>query len=283
MDSNDIYKWIEYKRKILLEEIDRQETEELNQLSVEELAAYASERSGEGCKLRGYIGFTSTEEDVKLVQAALIKLGFKIREEELGVFGTDTLVNIIGLQKSKGIRPDGCVGPETARFLTQKVRGAIEKRDDPRMAATVEEHNLVRLRGFRGRRVYVHQELYPMYISMMEKARADGIEGNLLTITGGFRSLERQATLFQHALEKYGSEREARKWVGRPQVGAPHSTGKAIDMYLGYPMKSEYVDEMRETEAYQWLDANARDFGFVNYINEPWHWEIKGLKKHLRR
>ncbi len=33
---------------------------------------------------------------------------------------------------------------------------------------------------------------------------------------------------------------------------------------------------MVQTPAYRWLLANARRFGFVNYVFEPWHWEWTG-------
>jgi LAS superfamily LD-carboxypeptidase LdcB len=31
-----------------------------------------------------------------------------------------------------------------------------------------------------------------------------------------------------------------------------------------------------QTPAYRWLVRNARRFGFVNYVFEPWHWEWTG-------
>jgi len=128
MEYEELYKWKKFKSNTILKEIERQETEELDNLSFEELVVYASERSEEGCRqLKGEIEFGSQGDNVILIQAALIKIGYVIRKEEHGVFGSDTLVSILKLQKSKGIRPDGCVGRKTARFLTQKIRKSIEK------------------------------------------------------------------------------------------------------------------------------------------------------------
>ena len=128
MEYEELYKWKSFERKTLLTEIERKEEEELNKMSFEELVAYASERSEEGCKLRGLEGLGSQSDSVQLIQSALKELGFEIREEESGTFGSDTLVSILKLQKMKGIRPDGCVGRQTAQYLTKRIRKAVSRK-----------------------------------------------------------------------------------------------------------------------------------------------------------
>ncbi len=62
-----------------------------------------------------------------------------------------------------------------------------------------------------------------------------------------------------------------------------HRTGTAIDAYVGHapglpPDSSDAANRraMSRTAAYRWLVANARRFGFANYVFEPWHWEYVG-------
>lgn len=57
---------------------------------------------------------------------------------------------------------------------------------------------------------------------------------------------------------------------------SPHSTGHALDIYVGgEPVKT--LDSNRliqvQTPAYKWLVKNAHKFGFYPYFYEPWHWE----------
>jgi hypothetical protein len=62
-----------------------------------------------------------------------------------------------------------------------------------------------------------------------------------------------------------------------------HRTGLAVDLDLGfapgYAVDSS-ADQNRlfqtRTATYRWLVRNARRYGFVNYVFEPWHWEWTG-------
>ncbi len=62
-----------------------------------------------------------------------------------------------------------------------------------------------------------------------------------------------------------------------------HRTGLAVDLVLGAApgFAADSSDDANRlyqsrTPAYLWLVANARRFGFVNYVFEPWHWEWTG-------
>jgi LAS superfamily LD-carboxypeptidase LdcB len=65
-----------------------------------------------------------------------------------------------------------------------------------------------------------------------------------------------------------------------------HRTGLAMDLVLGaapgFDVDSS-ADANRlwqtETPTYRWLVKNARRYGFVNYVFEPWHWEWVGRSK----
>ncbi len=93
-------------------------------------------------------------------------------------------------------------------------------------------------------------------------ATTANFEGEELYITSAFRSLERQALLFQSAVEKYGSERAASKWV-LPAQASKHPKGLALD--INYPGNRQGA---------QWLDRNGSRFGLCRvYANEWWHFE----------
>jgi D-alanyl-D-alanine dipeptidase len=106
-------------------------------------------------------------------------------------------------------------------------------------------------------------EIHPLLLSRFEAAatfaRADGIT---LFITSGFRSLDRQETLFEEAMRKYGSETEAAKWVLPPRY-SHHPQGLAMD--INYP---------GDKPGALWLEKNGYRFGLCRvYANEWWHFE----------
>ena len=62
-----------------------------------------------------------------------------------------------------------------------------------------------------------------------------------------------------------------------------HRTGVALDLNVGFApgfMADSAADANRlfqsRTQTYRWLVRNAKRFGFVNYVFEPWHWEWTG-------
>lgn len=87
-----------------------------------------------------------------------------------------------------------------------------------------------------------------------------------LRITSGFRSPERQAQLWQDALQKYGSPERARKWVA-PPGRSNHNHGHAADL--------KYLDPSATT----WAHENAGRFGLAFPLsNENWHIELAGRR-----
>ncbi|MDX0438925.1 phage tail protein [Sinorhizobium medicae] len=107
-------------------------------------------------------------------------------------------------------------------------------------------------------------ELDPEFQSRLAEflAAAQEQAGNIV-ITSGARSIERQAQLWQQALEKYGSEAEARKWVA-PPGRSQHNHGRAADLQFE-------SDAVRD-----WAHAHAESYGLVFRLqNESWHIELK--------
>lgn len=87
-----------------------------------------------------------------------------------------------------------------------------------------------------------------------------------VSIVSGFRSPEHQARLYESALQRYGSEAEARRWVA-PPGNSRHNYGLAVDFGWGTP------------EAREWVHANAGNFGLHFPMDwENWHLEPIGAE-----
>ena len=107
--------------------------------------------------------------------------------------------------------------------------------------------------------VEIHPLLLARFTVAQSFARADGVE---LSLTSGFRTLDRQEELFDQEVAIRGSETEASKWVLPPQF-SHHPKGLAID--VNYPGD--------KAGAY-WLETNGSRFGLCRvYANEWWHFE----------
>lgn len=88
-------------------------------------------------------------------------------------------------------------------------------------------------------------------------ARDDGVP---MSVTSGWRSRNQQQRLFDEAVDEYGSEEEALKYVATPDTSA-HVTGDAVD--LG------------PTDAMSWLSQHGSDYGLCQtFANEAWHYEL---------
>ncbi len=132
--------------------------------------------------------------------------------------------------------------------------------------------DLVTIAGHRGRRIQLHRLAAAAWRSLVNAARCAGFPAPLLLPASGYRDPRRQAELWRAALQRYGSPKEARKWVAPPGTSA-HQTGRAIDFFLGGRNSSRNVENLRRLPVYAWLAANASRFGFYPYPREPWHWE----------
>ena len=89
-------------------------------------------------------------------------------------------------------------------------------------------------------------------------ARSEGVE---LVVTSGWRSPDHQRWLLHRAVRRYGSLREAERWVATP-ADSRHVTGQAVD--VGPP------------DAAAWLSAHGARWGLCQvFDNEPWHFELR--------
>ncbi len=99
--------------------------------------------------------------------------------------------------------------------------------------------------------------LHRAVIRAVAAAAADGVD---LSVTSGWRSAEHQQELFDAAVRKYGSRREASHWVLPPGQSA-HVRGEAVDV--------------GPQAGATWLQDNGVRFGLCRrYDNEYWHFEL---------
>ncbi len=145
------------------------------------------------------------------------------------------------------------------------------------------ENELVIVGEYRqsGRKIKMHATAAGALQNLMIQARAVGI--TIIPISG-FRAVEYQASLFQKAVMKHGSEEAAARWVARPG-SSEHHTGLAIDLGDEKKPDCDVEQSFEATSSFHWLEINASRFGFelsfprnnqrgINY--EPWHWRFIG-------
>ncbi|WP_243648355.1 M15 family metallopeptidase [Agromyces fucosus] len=88
-------------------------------------------------------------------------------------------------------------------------------------------------------------------------AREDGVE---FVVNSGWRSPDYQQQLLRDAVDEYGSEEEAARWVATAETSA-HVAGSAVDV-------GSY-------DATDWLSEHGAGYGLCPiYDNEPWHFEL---------
>ena len=104
--------------------------------------------------------------------------------------------------------------------------------------------------------------LDPALLGALRLAATDaGDDGVEFLVTSGWRSPEYQAQLLRDAVPRYGSEKEAARWVATPEASA-HVTGDAVDI--------------GPLDALAWLSEHGADYGLCQiYRNEPWHYELR--------
>jgi hypothetical protein len=97
--------------------------------------------------------------------------------------------------------------------------------------------------------------------ALRQAATAAADDGVDFFVNSGWRSPEYQAQLLREAVAKYGSEKEAARWVATPGK-SPHVLGHAIDI--------------GRSDATKWLSKHGAEYGLCQiYRNEPWHYELR--------
>ncbi|MFL5931018.1 MAG: M15 family metallopeptidase [Gaiellaceae bacterium] len=104
--------------------------------------------------------------------------------------------------------------------------------------------------------------LDPALLGALRQAATDAADDGVeFFVDSGWRSPEYQERLLRDAISKYGSEREAARWVATPNT-SPHVSGDAVDIGA--------------SGATAWLSERGAEYGLCQiYGNEPWHYELR--------
>ncbi len=105
-------------------------------------------------------------------------------------------------------------------------------------------------------------KLDPDLLRALRDAASDAATGGIeIQVNSGWRSKSYQNQLLRDAVTKYGSEREAARWVATAKT-SPHVSGDAVDV--------------GRNDAIAWLSRNGAAYGLCQiYDNEPWHFELR--------
>lgn len=105
-------------------------------------------------------------------------------------------------------------------------------------------------------------KLDPALLGALRQAATEAAnDGVQFVVDSGWRSSAYQEHLLQQAVQQYGSEAEARRWVATPDTSA-HVSGDAVDV--------------GPTGAAAWLSAHGAAYGLCRvYANESWHFELR--------
>jgi D-alanyl-D-alanine carboxypeptidase len=97
--------------------------------------------------------------------------------------------------------------------------------------------------------------------ALRNAARAAAREGIDMVVNSGWRSREYQKQLLREAVAKYGSPRQAARWVADPDTSS-HVSGRAVDI--------------GPARAAAWLARHGAAYGLCRiYRNESWHYELR--------
>ena len=123
------------------------------------------------------------------------------------------------------------------------------------------------------------------WADMVRAAAGDEI---LLLIVSGFRSYQYQADLIRNKIDA-GQLISDILAVNTAPGFSQHHTGHAVD--IATPGSRPLTEDFENTEAFQWLRAEASRFGFsMTYprdnswgiIYEPWHWSLSQASQQTK-
>jgi D-alanyl-D-alanine carboxypeptidase len=131
--------------------------------------------------------------------------------------------------------------------------------------------------NIKNKQVQVHSDILPHLIAMLESAKNQGVE---IQILSGYRSFSTQASLKSEYKITYGSG--ANKFSA-DQGYSEHQLGTTLDFTT--EKIGAVLSGFDKTEGYKWLNSNAYKYGFIlsypknnaYYIYEPWHWRYVGV------
>lgn len=104
--------------------------------------------------------------------------------------------------------------------------------------------------------------LDPALVAALRHAATDAARNGVrFVINSGWRSPAYQQHLLDDAVSKYGSRREATRWVASADTSR-HVSGDAVDI--------------GPSSATKWMATHGARYGLCRiYRNEPWHYELR--------
>ena len=125
------------------------------------------------------------------------------------------------------------------------------------------------------------KEAYEHFLELWNAAHQ---EGYYLMVTSSYRDYQSQKEIYDYRKSTQG-ERKADETAARPGH-SEHQTGLVVDMTS---TTEPYVEEFTNSQAYQWLKANAHKYGYIEryqegktyitgYSPESWHWRYVGVE-----
>ena len=157
-----------------------------------------------------------------------------------------------------------------AHFATLLGGGSRQQAGGVRPASPTEYLTAKLAKGYESRKNDV-ANLHPVMQDRLAAFMAAAEDaGHDIRVLSGHRDKARQAELWRAAVQKYGSEAEARKWVA-PPGGSTHQSGEAVD--LQYGDRGGGLGGSK-TAAVAWAHANAKKYGLHFPLgHEDWHIE----------
>ncbi len=136
--------------------------------------------------------------------------------------------------------------------------------------------------------IYLQQETYKAFKKMFEAAQKDGIS---LTIISGTRNFAAQKSIWDRKWQNSEADSalakamEILEYSSMPMTSR-HHWGTDIDIN---DLNNSYFESGQGQKEYEWLKANANEFGFyqpytnkslngrMGYNEEKWHWSYMPL------
>ena len=231
----------------------------------------------------GFI-YLAAERQNRAEQQAFVKLAQENREHQ-------ALLKRLAERRIQIAKDGEAIARANGQFDESRFFTAIQKQDtgctvnDPwRLTVVVNKKNcivdknwipdsLVDVDGF-----LVRSEIKQPLLDMMQAAATAGVNFEL---TSSFRSSADQQQIYDERVEATQTS-DVDSTSARPGY-SEHQTGLSIDVKI----LDCALDCFGTTRRYQWLKANAANFGFIErypyslgeitgYVHEPWHWRYVG-------
>lgn len=130
------------------------------------------------------------------------------------------------------------------------------------------------------------QEMRADAAAELERMFADCKEatGQQMISVSGYRSYQRQATIYSNKVDSTGSKKKADQYVARPGA-SEHQLGLAMD--LGKKSERNLTASFGSTKAGKWCSEHCWEYGYIlrykdgwekvtGYNSEPWHFRYVG-------